>query len=75
MALGTVHLKSFHSIPLCCALNLSKNISFQPSDNSRSKSIGLDKILGPKNKEHASLPVLNGSAPHGAKRKDENSFP
>ena len=33
IALETVYFKSFHSIPLCCTLILSKNISFQPNEN------------------------------------------
>ena len=33
MALKGVHLKFFHLIPFCCALDLSRNISFQPSEN------------------------------------------
>ena len=78
MALKNVNLKFFHSIPVCCALDSSKNISFQPSENPKIEiwtgrkldpKICLDKIIGPKNIGHNSLPVLNGSASpwgHGA---------
>ena len=71
--LKTVHLKSFYSVPLCWTLNLSKNISFQPRENPKIykpeqvenwiQNIDLDKIFGPKNIEHACLPILNGNAP------------
>ena len=65
MALKDVHLKSFHSISLCCALDLSRNISFQPSKKPKttSKNISLGKVFEHKNIGHASLPILNGSAP------------
>ena len=60
MALKTVHLESFHSIPLCCTPNLSKNITW--TGRKLDKKCKSWQTFRTQNIGHASLPILNGSA-------------